>query len=101
MTHTTPHPRTLEGLVTSDRMQKTRVVTVSRLKKHAKYLKYYKVSTNFKMHDEANESKTGDRVLMQESRPISKDKRWKLVKIIERGALPETQANTEETVPTP
>lgn len=66
-------------MVVSDKMQKTRVVAVSRLKKHPKYLKYYKVTTKFKAHDEANEYKTGDEVVIEETRPMSREKRWKIV----------------------
>jgi small subunit ribosomal protein S17 len=85
-TATTVHHRKLEGIVTSDRMQKTCVVAVARMKKHPKYLKYYKVTTKFKVHDEKNEAKTGDRVIIEETRPISKDKRFTLVSVIEKSA---------------
>ena len=71
--------RKIVGLVTSDKMVKTKVVTVSRMKKHPKYLRYFKVSRNFKAHDENNEYKTGDKVLIEETRPLSKEKRWKIV----------------------
>ena len=71
--------RRIVGLVTSDKMVKTRVVTVSRMKKHPKYLRYFKVSRNFKAHDENNEYKTGDKVIIEETRPLSKEKRWKIV----------------------
>ncbi|HEX4104306.1 MAG TPA: 30S ribosomal protein S17 [Candidatus Paceibacterota bacterium] len=71
--------RRIAGVVVSDKMQKTRVVAVSRLKKHPKYLKYYKVTTKFKAHDEANEYKTGDEVVIEETRPMSREKRWKIV----------------------
>ena len=71
--------RRLQGVVVSDRMNKTRVVKVSRMKKHPKYLKYFKVSRRFKAHDERNEYKTGEEVIIEEARPISKDKRWKIV----------------------
>lgn len=71
--------RKLEGVVTSDKMMKTRVVSVSRMKKHPKYLKYYKVTQKFKAHDETNEYKTGDKVVIEESRPLSKDKRWTII----------------------
>ncbi|MBI2033549.1 MAG: 30S ribosomal protein S17 [Candidatus Liptonbacteria bacterium] len=71
--------RRIAGLVTSDKMVKTRVVTVSRMKKHPKYLRYFKVSQNFKAHDENNEYKTGDKVVIEETRPLSKEKRWKIV----------------------
>ena len=71
--------RKIVGLVTSDKMVKTRVVTVSRMKKHPKYLRYFKVSQNFKAHDENNEYKTGDKVVIDETRPLSKEKRWKII----------------------
>jgi len=71
--------RKLKGTVVSDKMNKTRVVEVTRLKKHAKYEKFYRISTRFKAHDENNEYKTGDVVTIQETRPISKDKRWAIV----------------------
>jgi small subunit ribosomal protein S17 len=73
------HKRKLEGVITSDKMMKTRVVSVSRTKKHPKYLKYYKVTTKFKAHDEKNEYKTGDKVVIEESRPLSKEKRWTII----------------------
>ncbi|MCX6702852.1 MAG: 30S ribosomal protein S17 [Candidatus Wolfebacteria bacterium] len=71
--------RKLEGTVVSDKMQKTRVVAVTRLKKHPRYAKYYKVTAKFKAHDENNEYKIGDKVLMEEVRPLSKDKRWNIL----------------------
>ena len=71
--------RQLKGVVSSDKMDKTVVVTVSTEKKHKKYLKYYSVTQRFKAHDESNEYKTGDKVLIEETRPMSKDKRWRVV----------------------
>jgi len=71
--------RILKGVVVSDKMQKTVIVVVTRLKKHPKYKKYYKVSKRYKAHDEKGEFHTGDRVLMRETRPMSKDKRWELI----------------------
>ena len=71
--------RKIIGVVVSDKMAKTRVVAVSRLKKHPKYLKYYHVTTRFKAHDENNEYKTGDKVTMEEMRPMSKEKRWRII----------------------
>ena len=79
MTNQETKKRKIIGVVVSDKMSKTRVVAVSRLKKHPKYLKYYKVTTKFKVHDENNEFKTGDKVTIEETRPISKEKRWKIV----------------------
>lgn len=71
--------RVLKGVVVSDKMQKTAVVEVSRMKKHPKYKKYYKVSRRYKAHDEERIYKTGDKVLIEETKPISKDKRWKVI----------------------
>jgi small subunit ribosomal protein S17 len=71
--------RNITGIVVSDKMQKTRVVAVSRLKKHPKYLKYYTVTTKFKAHDENNEYKTGETVVIEESRPLSREKRWTII----------------------
>ncbi len=80
---TTSKKRTLKGVVTSDRMQKTRVVSVSRMKKHPKYLKYYKITSTFKAHDEANAYHTGDQVVIEECRPLSRDKRWTIIGKVE------------------
>jgi small subunit ribosomal protein S17 len=71
--------RKIIGVVVSDKMAKTRVVAVSSLKKHPKYLKYYKVTTKFKAHDENNEYKTGDTVTIEEARPMSREKRWRII----------------------
>jgi len=71
--------RVLKGTVISDKMQKTVVVSITRLKKHPKYKKYYKVSKKYKAHDEKGEYHVGDKVLIQETRPMSKGKRWIVV----------------------
>ena len=71
--------RTMEGVVVSDKMAKTVVVEVSRTKKHPKYLKYYNISKRFKAHDENKQYKVGDKVIIEETRPISREKRWKVV----------------------
>ncbi len=73
-----------EGVVVSNIMDKTVVVTVSRLVKHPRYKKYVKRRKRFKVHDENNECNVGDRVAIAEMRPLSKDKRWRLQKIMER-----------------
>jgi len=70
----------LKGVVVSDKMDKTVVVSVSRFIKHPLYGKFYKVSKKYKAHDENNEFKTGDKVEIVETRPISKDKKFKVVK---------------------
>lgn len=71
--------RKLKGAVVSDKMQKTVVVSIVRLKKHPKYKKYFKVTRKFKAHDEDNEYHVGDRVVIEETRPLSKDKRWRVI----------------------
>lgn len=70
--------RVLEGKVVSDKMDKTIVVAVSRFVKHPKYGKYYQITKKYKAHDEANKSKVGDRVKIVETKPISKDKTFKV-----------------------
>jgi small subunit ribosomal protein S17 len=74
----------LEGVVSSDRMEKTVVVTIERLEKHPVFKKYIRRRRKFMAHDEKNECKAGDRVRIRECRPLSKDKCWRVVKIIER-----------------
>ena len=76
--------RQLNGTVVSDKMMKTAVVAVSYQKKHPKYLKYYTVTRRFKAHNENNEYKTGDQVVIEETRPLSKDKRFKIVGLIKK-----------------
>jgi len=60
-------------------MNKTVVVSVERSRKHPRYLKYYKATSRFKAHDEKGEFKAGDKVVIQETRPISKEKRWRII----------------------
>ena len=72
------------GIVKSDKMEKTIVVSIVTLTLHPLYKKYVKRAKKIKAHDEKNEAKIGDRVRVIESRPISKEKCWKLVEIIER-----------------
>lgn len=69
----------LKGIVVGDKMNKTVVVSVTRFVKHPKYGKYYKVSKKYKAHDEENTFKIGDNVEIVETRPISKDKKFKVV----------------------
>ncbi|WP_041245286.1 30S ribosomal protein S17 [Geotalea uraniireducens] len=78
--------KTQVGVVVSDKMDKTVVVKVDRLIKHSVYNKYIKRSAKYKAHDIDNSCKIGDRVLIVETRPMSKDKRWKVRQIIERNA---------------
>jgi small subunit ribosomal protein S17 len=72
------------GVVVSDRMQKTVVVTVERTVMHPKYKKFLRRRTKVKAHDEQNQCHVGDRVLIVECRPVSRDKRWRVSKILER-----------------
>ena len=74
----------MTGRVVSDSMQKTVVVTIERLVKHAEYGKYVRRRNRFKVHDEKNECKVGDVVRFMETRPLSKDKRWRLVDFVQR-----------------
>lgn len=71
--------RKLQGVIVSDKMRQTAVVEVVRLKKHPRYLKYYKKSRRFKAQNDNDQYKTGDKVLIEESRPLSKEKRWVIV----------------------
>lgn len=70
--------KTLQGVVVSDKMDKTVVVKVDRTIKHNIYLKTIKKSAKYKAHDEGNVCHTGDKVVIEESRPLSRDKRWKV-----------------------
>ena len=74
----------LVGTITSDKMNKTVVVRVERLVPHEVYKKYVRRRENFKAHDEKNEFRVGDRVEIVETRPMSKDKRWRVARLIER-----------------
>ncbi len=72
----------LEGIVVSDKMQKTRVVQVKWATKHSKYHKIIRRASKYKAHDEKNSSKEGDLVRIMETRPLSKDKRWTILEVI-------------------
>ncbi len=76
--------KTRIGRVVSDKMDKTIVVAVETKVRHPLYGKTVNRTTKFKAHDEKNEAKVNDRVLIMETRPLSKDKRWRLVEIMER-----------------
>jgi small subunit ribosomal protein S17 len=76
--------KTRVGMVVSDKMQKTVVVSIERRVQHPVYGKMVRRTTKLKAHDEQNEAKTGDTVRIMETRPLSKDKRWRVVEIIER-----------------
>jgi small subunit ribosomal protein S17 len=76
--------RVLVGVVVGDKMDKTRVVLVQRRLAHAKYGKYMSRKAKYKAHDEKNEFHVGDRVEIVESRPLSREKRWRVQRLIER-----------------
>ena len=74
--------RTMTGVVTSNKMQKTITVEVTRLVKHPQYGKYVRRRSRLKAHDERSEAKTGDTVIVVECRPLSRTKRWRLQKVL-------------------
>jgi small subunit ribosomal protein S17 len=76
--------KTRIGLVVSDKMEKTVVVSIERRVQHPVYGKMVRRTKRLKAHDEANDAKTGDTVRIMETRPMSKDKRWRVVEIVER-----------------
>ena len=75
-----------EGVVVSDAMQKTRVVRIERVFRHPHYQRVVRVSKKLKAHDEANERHVGDRVVIEETRPLSKEKRWRIRSILVKAA---------------
>ncbi len=95
--------RVIQGTVISDKMDKTIVVSVERRKKHRLYHKVMTLTSHFKAHDPENECKLGDVVRIEESRPISRDKRWRVIEVLTRGDVAEVQPEAigreiEETV---
>jgi small subunit ribosomal protein S17 len=78
--------KTREGVVVSDAMQKTRVVRIERVYRHPRYQRVIRMAKKLKAHDEGNESRLGDRVLIEETRPMSKEKRWRIREILTRAA---------------
>jgi small subunit ribosomal protein S17 len=76
--------RTIKGVVVSDKMDKTIVVKAERLVKHSVFHKYIRRHVKYKAHDEQNQCKMGDTVLIIEARPMSKDKRWRMLEILEK-----------------
>ena len=76
--------KTREGVVVSDAMLKTRVVRIERVYRHPRYQRVIRMSKKLKAHDETNDSHVGDRVLIEETRPLSKDKRWRIREILHR-----------------
>lgn len=87
--------KSFTGMVTSDKADKTIVVTVVTRKTHPIYKKQYSISTKFMAHDEENEAKIGDRVLIEETRPISLRKHFKLVKIVEHATIRHEEVEIE------
>jgi small subunit ribosomal protein S17 len=82
-----------QGVVLSNKMQKTVIVSVERTVLHAKYKKYLKRRSKVKAHDEKSECRIGDRVIIVETRPLSRDKRWRVSKILERAVADQTTAS--------
>src|ERR1700692_3665321 len=80
--------RTVTGVVTSDKMNKTRRVEIPRLVKHRRYGKYIRRRTICHVHDEQNESRAGDTVEIMETRPLRKTKSWRLVRVVTKGPDP-------------
>ena len=78
------HRKTFQGLVVSDKMDKTVVVSVEDRVKHALYGKVLRRTRKLKAHDETNQCETGDRVLIMETRPLSATKRWRIVEVLEK-----------------
>ena len=72
----------LTGTIVSDKMKKTVIVKVERIKEHPKYKRRYKTHKKYKAHTESGEYKTGDKVVIEECKPISKDKKWRVIKKI-------------------
>jgi small subunit ribosomal protein S17 len=109
MTAMTPQTQTRRktkvGRVVSDRMDKTIVVSVERLARHRLYKRVIRLSTKFKAHDENNDAAVGDTVLIEESRPLSATKRWRLIEVIHRagehvgaGEIIAEEAETSEAI---
>lgn len=80
------HRKSRQGVVVSDKMDKTIVVQIDRMVMHPIYKKYVKQRVKYKAHDELNDARNGDTVLIEECRPLSRDKRWRLLSIAHRAA---------------
>ncbi len=78
--------KTRVGRVVSDKMEKTRVVAVERFIRHPRYQRVVRKTKRFKVHDEENAAHVGDTVLIVETRPLSKDKRWRVIEVLERAS---------------
>jgi len=88
--------RQLEGTVVSDKMSKTAVVRVDRTKLHPRYGKRFIVSAKYKVHDEKKDAHIGDVVRFEEARPMSKDKRWRLVEILKKAEIIDADLGVDE-----
>jgi small subunit ribosomal protein S17 len=88
--------RSKTGRVVSDKMDKTVVVSVERLRRHPIYKRVVRLSSKFKAHDEENSARVGDTVRIEESRPLSREKRWTVVEIVARGSHEELIDGTEQ-----
>ena len=80
--------RLVQGVVCSDKMEKTITVSVERTFKHPKYKKYIRRHSTVQAHDETNEAQEGDTVEIRECRPLSKNKRWRIVRVVTKAILP-------------
>lgn len=87
--------RSKTGRVVSDKMDKTVVVSVERLRRHPIYKRVVRLSSKFKAHDQENSAKVGDTVRIEESRPLSREKRWTVVEIVARGSHEELVDGTD------
>ena len=88
--------RSKTGRVVSDKMDKTVVVSVERLRRHPIYTRVVRLSSKFKAHDAENSARVGDTVRIEESRPLSREKRWTVVEIVARGSHEELIDGTEQ-----
>ncbi|MGH7307269.1 MAG: 30S ribosomal protein S17 [Candidatus Rokuibacteriota bacterium] len=92
--------KTREAVVISDKMQKTRVVRIERVHRHPRYQRVVRSAKRLKVHDEANASRVGDRVLIEETRPMSKEKRWRIRQIVKVNAAARALAVPGAATPT-
>ena len=88
--------RKLEGIIVSDKMRRTAVVRVDRLARHPKYLKHYRVSRKFKADTAGAECRIGDVVVMEETRPLSKGKRWRIIEVVKKAKAAELVEEFQE-----
>ncbi|MDP2912406.1 MAG: 30S ribosomal protein S17 [Candidatus Omnitrophota bacterium] len=94
-----PKRKTRIGIVISDKMDKTITVSVDRVTHHPVYNKLMRKATKFKAHDEEGKAKEGDTVRIQETRPISKTKRWRLVEVVKKGSGPNETISGDQGLP--